>query len=215
MSKYDELESPQNKSDFQNLINESIQHRLQWMQEGGWEELYNKDGVVIEYNDVNWSKIKAIKTTTVFDNITTQRMVELLYAPKQEEYKKIMADLMGIECLMHVSEDICIEMSVYKAPPGVKNRSFLTVTGKVKQANGAILLVSESINHKDVPHTSKTIRGLLRTAILLIPRKDNKVQMIALSHINPMGSIPPAIINIFKSKVSDWVLNLKKNFCSE
>jgi hypothetical protein len=116
--------------------------------------------------------------------------------------------------LHKLSDDICIELSLYKAPPGIKNRSFLTVTGKRKQGNGAVLLVSESINHPDVPHTNKSIRGLLKTSILLVPRKDNKVELIAMNHINPMGSIPPAIVNIFKSKVSDWVNNIRKHFCS-
>merc|ERR1712232_1385016 len=128
-----------------------------------------------------------------------------------EERKKISPEIIEHEVIRIVDEDTktYLSYSQFSTPMGVSNRDFLTLRSQIELENGSTLIVSQSVNYKDTPFKPSVIRGVTRNGRLFVPQPNGDVLVTLVDHVDPKGSVPAFVINLFKKKAAEAILKLQ------
>jgi len=132
-------------------------------------------------------------------------LLAILSITDVETLKKWDVDLISYKIHAKLAEDLLITYATYHTPYPITHRNFVTVKGLKRLPNGTIIYGSSSVNHTDYPVDTNYVRGLVNLSLYVIqPVEGNPKasQLIRIASIDPKGSIPAFVVNMFKTKAA-------------
>ena len=218
--KYDELSTPITNEQYIDLANHAVEQRLSWLYGGiidGWHAIHtigndnnNNNYVLIEELKLDTSKIDVVRASTVLENVNMDDVVRFYYDGDLNERQKVDPDIMYHNYVEKITDNILVFHSQYKTPFGVTKREFVAMRILTPLENGGFLITIHSINRQDIPFSKDFVRGVSNSSTLLLPQKDGKIQITTVDHIDPKGWIPTMIINNYKKKAGNKLLQIQK-----
>lgn len=210
---YRELESPQNKKEYQKVGRSALRDRRELLDSDGWEivsEASDPDSINIEKKIGDDSGVAMVRVTgyaKIDDERTIKDLAHSLFDPSEKLQKKMYDSVDSYEKTHTISDNLLIGHTIAKVS-GISNREFVALRTIEENSDGSYLVVVQSINHPDYLHTSSAVRGTFRNGIELTPVTDSIVQIRAVEHVNPKGWVPGFIINSFIADAGSWIHRL-------
>jgi hypothetical protein len=220
---YPELESPKEVAEFESLCQKKLQalYSIKEDQEGWTETLYGVDGHTdikifskqLPGNSVNVAKVYGtlpVSAKAVFD------FLKVFDLQTQQKYDQ---DLLESQIIKEiVPGQISIVYAGYRAPFGVTNREFTVVRKLIEDDNGKNVILSFSINYTDFPIKDGRVRAALLVSGWILeplPEDSNKCMCTRIVYLDPKGSIPIFVVNMFVSKAGDPIARLREILASK
>jgi len=213
-----ELPSPQSDEDFRNIVQQKMSNLFAVVASPKWTPMdFNENGTPsdIKLWDLTTENesIGSVKTevTLPVNPITIFKLVQSIDITEVKLFDK---DLFSVTLLKEFKDSLqCqIVQTVYTAPFPVANREFIILRGGKKEEDGTYLSLNCSINFKGAHEIPGHVRGVCAIAGWIIKPLEGgtKCQCIRVAQVDPKGWIPPMVVNLFKWKAAEGLVDIKK-----
>ncbi len=211
-SKFDDVETPVTATNYQNLARASLDKVEEYVNSGGWKLLFpNVNGVRIEEKRRDNSGYTAIKTQKTLENVDVDRVIKCLFNPTFEERKRIYPDIYHHINTNKVGDNIVVSVTKFRTPPVIWDREFLGARFLRQKPDGNCLISVIPIN-KEGYHDSKCVRGVASSDISVHRLGENSVHVTSVNWIDPKGWVTPEIVQRYKEKSGDWLVQLEQAY---
>lgn len=186
--------------------------RREWINGTDWDFISDKDDILLEELTVPGSDVTCVRARMVLKNVNYDKLLQELYNPTYEQRVQVYDELLAHNVTNEIDRKIVVAHSHYKAPFPVTNRDFLALRTYQEKEEGTHLIAVQSINDKEIPHESGSVRGTSNCGVLLVPNYagvKGDVLCVTVDHIDPKGSVPNFVIRMYKQKASDRLVRMQ------
>jgi hypothetical protein len=213
--KHNEIPTLMLPEEYQNLAKESLDTVLNLVTSKGWTKLVYENRVLVEEKPIENSAITSVRTSMTLKNVDYNKIVDVIYSPTFEERKQLYKDLLDHTLIEKLSDTTQIAMSKFQAPTMVTNREFLAFRCIRKIDDNNTIIAVRSINMESIPFTTGFERGTSNSNIHIQINEDSTVCVTSVDHIDPKGWIPSSVINSYKEKAGNWLVNLQRTYANK
>lgn len=209
---YPELPTPKKEEDYQKIATLSLEDRMTWIQQDDWTLISDEDGVLLEEKEISGSSTTCIRARMILHHIDFEKMFQEQYNPTFEQRVKVYDELLAHKNVKEIKENLVVGHSHYKAPFSVTNRDFLALRTYQICVDDSHLIAIQSINDEEIPFEDRFVRGVSNCGIFLVPNYNDKdsVLCITVDHVDPKGSVPSFVINMYKKKAKERLLKMQE-----
>jgi len=216
-SELDTVEGSINPADIAKIAEKKFDQLIALIKESGWDD--------VPFTESGHTDIKVLcKVGTGPDGVQCQQAIGKLSAPPKKvfemafstehsEVKRYDPDTLSIKVVHEVSSDIKIYQSTHSTPFPVTSREFLALRCRKVASDGTCYVWGASINRKDILQLSGHVRGVIAVSGWIIePVKDdpNSSMVRRVFKVDPKGSIPTMVVNMFKTKAGLQLVAIRK-----
>eukprot|EP01091_Cochliopodium_minus_P005324 TRINITY_DN15274_c0_g1_i1.p1 TRINITY_DN15274_c0_g1~~TRINITY_DN15274_c0_g1_i1.p1 ORF type:complete len:228 (-),score=51.10 TRINITY_DN15274_c0_g1_i1:127-810(-) len=211
---YDDIPTPVTDEDYIKIFQETKQNVLKWEQ--GTEEWKPVD---VTYDDITLyeqefsdnSGIYCMKAAGIIYNCSPQELLNINWEMdlKKRPWDKELVDLKLVKTINETTE---VTQSRISAPYPVSHREFVDARCFSKESDGTIIFMTNSINC-DIPQSSGCVRATNMSGMIMRPiQGQNAIHLTFVGKVNPRGWVPGMVVNMFKTKFADRIVELRKIF---
>eukprot|EP01103_Thecamoeba_quadrilineata_P005016 TRINITY_DN14871_c0_g1_i1.p1 TRINITY_DN14871_c0_g1~~TRINITY_DN14871_c0_g1_i1.p1 ORF type:complete len:249 (-),score=49.08 TRINITY_DN14871_c0_g1_i1:131-838(-) len=211
-----ELPSPKTPEEYNHLIEEKGELMYSIIEDPRWTKIdfLEDDGSVsdVELSDLVFENnpLTFVRTRITY-KISAERIFKLVQSKELEEIKLFDKDMTSMRILEDVSENLVVLFTTYEAPFPVATREFLVLRGGKKDAKGNYVSINTSIQYQDVPEEAGNVRGVLNVGGWIItPLDADSCRCTRVAQVDPKGWIPPFVVNLFKQKAAEGMVDIKR-----
>jgi hypothetical protein len=166
----------------------------------GWEQISDKEGVMVFRRNVPGSPLKSMKGVGVVNAPVAKVALVLLDDARAPEWVDSLAEARVVRTL---SPYDYIEYNHIAMPPLIRDREFIThVIMSIDRATRAVIMRSDTADDPSIPKNKKIIRGdLTAYYVLKSIDGDQHTQLSIELHSDPKGLLPAWVVNLFQK---DW-----------
>eukprot|EP01104_Vermistella_antarctica_P012440 TRINITY_DN359_c0_g1_i1.p1 TRINITY_DN359_c0_g1~~TRINITY_DN359_c0_g1_i1.p1 ORF type:complete len:266 (-),score=68.76 TRINITY_DN359_c0_g1_i1:142-939(-) len=211
------LPSPVTVDDYEALHADWEKKAIELMTgEEGWEDsgYYNASAEDMQLKmwdrAVEGVSIYCLKCTCVMP-VSIATMHKRISSADADELRNWDPDVETTKIHAAIKEDIELVYQSYAAPFPVASRNFLAVR-YTRRDGETVTITGGSINHADYPMDPNYCRGVLHVGgwrLEPIEGEPNKCQVVRVIQVDPCGMIPGWIVNMFKSKAAQALVDLR------
>ena len=162
-----------------------------------WELVSNKDELQVYRWNVPKSETFAFKATGVIDSPITKVASVLTDIDREKEW---LPDLESNHLVRRISNTERIEYVHIGTPFVIKDRDFvLRGSGTYEEKSKELILEFHSVEDESAPLTNKVRGEIHASTYRLLPIDEGrKTHVTLLVHVDPCGSVPKWIVNLFQ-----------------
>ncbi len=175
-----------------------------------WEKIYDEDGIIVARKDVPGQDTFAFKATAEIAAPLMRVASVLIDIERRNEWMPNLANAYIVEVLNDAER---VEYFHVKTPFILKDRDFV-VDAKARwdKPTQTATFSFSSIVHPKVPLTSK-VRGELYESKYILKSLGEKTAIELNVHVDPKGSVPKWIVNLFQKDYPRKTLERLKVQC--
>jgi len=212
---YSELETPVTKEDYEKLSQKKLDEFLKLIAEPGWDpvsfnETGNEDIKVFAKVSAD-SHIHSQQASAIL-NASPQVVLEMAFCTDYSIVKQFDQDLLSSKVIEKLNENTVCYLSSHYCPFPISTREFVALRFKKIADNGVCYCWGTSINRLETPQTSGHVRGIISVSGWIIePIKDkpNSCRVRRMFRIDPKGSIPAMVVNMYRTKAGTQLVAVR------
>lgn len=212
---YEELPTPKTETEILTVVEEAIACRLNWIhgdESNGWKNIGTEGGALLEQLNLPNTTIKVIRASKTLNNVDVTKIIHALKESDLHARKRIYDELMTYQIVNEVNNQVHIGYSQYATPSITSNRDFVAIQAHKEFEDGSHIVVVQSINHEGVVTNKGFVRGISNCGIFLKPLGPKKIQVISVEYVDPKGSVPSFLLNVYKKKAGQRLNNVESLF---
>ncbi|OGT19424.1 MAG: hypothetical protein A2V90_01215, partial [Gammaproteobacteria bacterium RBG_16_57_12] len=159
-----------------------------------WEQTRDADGIQVFINKTLDERIIMVKAQTVID-AGLEHIMEIM--EDEARRKDWVPYLKSSKRLETYSPTEILQYNHYAAPWPAKDRDFVYRVSRVRNSDGSVTYVMQSVDSPLMPEQPDKVRAiLLDSRYLLTPVTERQTRVELLFHADPRGWIPLWIVNL-------------------